>query len=116
MPPKRNVPSRGSQSAQNSKPPLPEKVVSEPPVKLAAPVTVIPPAPEIPAGSPFENHLNHAKQLYKEKATMIIKVQKKRINAAKRLRKLQMANIEAHYNFELTQAVTQSEVCIFYCL
>jgi len=112
MPPKRSAPSRGSQSVQNSgsKPPLPEKVVNEAPAKQMVATTFVPLAPVIPLGSPFENHLNHAKKLYKDKATMIVNVQKKRVIAAKRLKKLQLANIEAQFNFEMTQAVSQSEV------
>lgn len=121
MPPKRNLPPRGSQVAQSSKPPLSDKAVSaaQPLAKsttrssgTSSTTVATAPPPLVPSDSPFAKHLDHAKKLYKDKVSMIIKVQKKRIDAAKRLKRLQMANIQAQYDFEMTQATTQGEKAV----
>lgn len=121
MPPKRQLPPRGAQASQNAKngnssgkTASEQTTASKPPARAPTPepAITIPAEVEIPNGVPFANHLKHAKKFYETKVAMILKIRKRRIAAARRLKKIQLDNIRNHFDFEMTMANQQGERAI----
>ena len=115
MPPKRNhtppVPERVSSrnAAKESKPPLSAAGAANTELERVTELCT----PVVPS-KPFENHMIYGKKLLEEKVKVINRVLKRRVDAAARLRKIQIENIEALYHYEIETMKNQSVVCTYY--